>query len=123
MLCNMRYVITFLENGHVIAGPTAIIDQQYDAQQRKAVPDTPSRTALVFPNKNNYVLFDGRLGHGVLGSSSQQPRMTMLINWWAEKPQVLMLLSVTCHHACISAMHQCNLAICSTTLSISCAQS
>ena len=72
------------------AGPTAIIDQQFDAEQGRAVPDSPSRTALIFPSKNNYVLFDGRLGHGVLGSSSKKPRMTMLINWWVEKPQVIM---------------------------------
>ncbi len=70
------------------AGPTAVIDQQFDAEQGKAVPDSPGRTALIFPCRNNYVLFDGRLGHGVLGSSSKKPRMTMLINWWAEKPQV-----------------------------------
>ncbi|DBA95851.1 TPA: hypothetical protein ACH3X1_001397 [Trebouxia sp. C0004] len=68
-------------------GPTAVIDQQFDAEQGKAVPDSPGRTALIFPCRNNYVLFDGRLGHGVLGSSSKKPRMTMLINWWAEKPQ------------------------------------
>ncbi|KAL0025106.1 hypothetical protein WJX79_010787 [Trebouxia sp. C0005] len=68
-------------------GPTAVIDQQFDAEQGKAVPDSPARTALIFPCRNNYVLFDGRLGHGVLGSSSKKPRMTMLINWWAEKPQ------------------------------------
>lgn len=72
----------------VSAGPTAVIDQQFDAEQGKAVPDSPGRTALIFPCRNNYVLFDGRLGHGVLGSSSKKPRMTMLINWWAEKPQV-----------------------------------
>ena len=71
------------------AGPTAVIDQQFDAEQGKAVPDSPGRTALIFPCRNNYVLFDGRLGHGVLGSSSKKPRMTMLINWWAEKPQVI----------------------------------
>lgn len=70
------------------AGPTAVIDQLFDADQSKAVPDSPEKTALIFPYKNQYVLFDGRLGHGVLGSSSKQPRMTMLVNWWAEKPQV-----------------------------------
>ena len=70
------------------AGPTAIIDQHFDVEQGRAVPDSPERTALIFPYKNQYVLFDGRLGHGVLGSSCKQPRMTMLINWWAEKPQV-----------------------------------
>ena len=71
-----------------VAGPTVILDQHYDTQQGKAVPDSPYRTALVYPLKNNYVLFDGRLGHGVLDSTSAQPRMTLLINWWADKPQV-----------------------------------
>ena len=78
------------DENQIPAGPTAIIDQQYNAVQQRALPDSPSRTALVFPSRNNYVLFDGRLGHGVLGSSSQKPRMTMLINWWADKPQVLL---------------------------------
>ena len=77
------------------AGPTAVIDQLFDAEQGKAVPDSPERTALVFPFKNQYMLFDGRLGHGVLGSSSKQPRMTMLVNWWAKKPQVLCKLTTT----------------------------
>ena len=88
-LLQFQFAIRFLTSCQLVAGPTAIVDQQYDAEQGKAVPDSPSRTALVFPSRNNYVLFDGKLGHGVLGSSSQKPRMTMLINWWAEKPQVL----------------------------------
>ena len=70
-----------------------MIDQLFDAEQGKAVPDSPERTALVFPFKNQYMLFDGCLGHGVLGSSSKQPRMTMLVNWWTEKPQVLSKLT------------------------------
>ena len=65
-----------------------MVDQLFDSEQSKAVPDSPEKTALVFPYTNQYMLFDGRLGHGVLGSSSKQPRMTMLVNWWAEKPQV-----------------------------------
>ena len=76
-----------------LAGPTAVIDQLFDAEQGRAVPSSPERTALIFPYKNQYVLFDGRLGHGVLGSSSKQPRVTMLINWWTEKPQVHSLLT------------------------------
>ncbi len=86
------------------AGPAAVIDQQFDAEQGKAVPDSPGRTALIFPCRNNYVLFNGRLGHGVLGSSSNKPRMTMLINWWAEKPQVTVLLLL------YFSSHNCNLA-------------
>ena len=73
-----------------------MIDQLFDAEQGKAVPDSPEKTALIFPYKNQYVLFDGRLGHGVLGSSSKQPRVTMLINWWAEKPQVHAKLTYAC---------------------------
>ena len=70
-----------------------MVDQHFDVEQGRAVPDSPERTALIFPYKNQYVLFDGRLGHGVLGSSSKQPRTTMLINWWADKPQVRSTLS------------------------------
>ena len=83
----------FLIPPSCLAGPTAVVDQHFDVEQGRAVPDSPERTALIFPYKNQYVLFDGRLGHGVLGSSSKQPRMTMLINWWADKPQVRSLLS------------------------------
>ncbi|KAL3153737.1 hypothetical protein ABBQ32_013330 [Trebouxia sp. C0010 RCD-2024] len=68
-------------------GPTAVIDQLFDAEQGRAVPASPEKTVLIFPYMNQYVLFDGRLGHGVLGSSCKQPRMTMLINWWTQKPQ------------------------------------
>ena len=81
-------LLPWTTDGTAFAGPTVILDQHYDTQQGKAVPDSPYRTALVYPLKNNYVLFDGRLGHGVLDSTSAQPRMTLLINWWADKPQV-----------------------------------
>ena len=68
------------------AGPTVVVDQQHcsSAQQE----DTPRRSLLVYPRKNNFLLFDSRLGHGVLDTLSEGLRMTVLINWWHHKPMV-----------------------------------
>ena len=52
------------------------------------MPDTPQRSLLIYPRRGQLAVFDGRLGHGVLGSSSREQRVTLLINWWAHKPQV-----------------------------------
>ena len=40
------------------------------------------------PRRNNFLLFDGRLGHGVLDTLSGDLRMTLLVNWWHHKPLV-----------------------------------
>jgi hypothetical protein len=52
------------------------------------MPDTPQRSLLIYPRRGQLAVFDGRLGHGVLGSSSREQRVTLLINWWPHKPQV-----------------------------------
>lgn len=72
------------------AGPTVIVDQQYDNESQQAVPETPQRCTLVYPCRNTLAVFNGCLGHGVLegGHSSSEQRITLLINWWAHKPQV-----------------------------------
>lgn len=43
---------------------------------------------MVFPAANAYLVFDGSLAHGVLGSFYHGKRATMLVNWWTEQPQV-----------------------------------
>ncbi|KAK9806368.1 hypothetical protein WJX72_011734 [[Myrmecia] bisecta] len=68
-------------------GPTVIIDQQYDNEQGRAVPEHPARCALVYPLANQLCWFDGQLAHGVLDSPQDGLRVTMLINWWAARPQ------------------------------------
>ena len=70
------------------AGPTVVVDQQYDNTGGRPVPDTPQRSVLIYPKRGHFAVFDGRLGHGVLGSSSREQRVTLLINWWLHKPQV-----------------------------------
>lgn len=65
-----------------------MVDQVFDAKLSCAAPATPSRSALVFPKQNAYLLFDGRLGHGVLGNFHPGKRATMLVNWWQHQPEV-----------------------------------
>lgn len=68
------------------AGPTVVVDQQHcSSAQREG---TPRRSLLAYPRRNNFLLFDGRLGHGVLDTLSGDLRMTLLINWWHHKPMV-----------------------------------
>ena len=55
--------------------------------QKQPLPDEPQKTTVVLPRANTMALFDGRLAHGVLESSSRQPRATLLINWWSYQPQ------------------------------------
>ena len=69
-----------------IAGPTVVVDQQHCSAAHQE--DTPRRSLLVYPRKNNFLLFDSRLGHGVLDTLSEDLRMTLLINWWHHKPLV-----------------------------------
>lgn len=49
-------------------------------------PPTPVQ---MWPHMGNYCVFDGRLGHGVLGSSAtHDTRATLLVNWWTGQPRV-----------------------------------
>jgi hypothetical protein len=70
------------------AGPTVILQQQYDPSSCRPVPEEPPSSVLVWPLAGNYCLFNGRLGHGVLGSCSGSRRATLLVNWWSQQPQV-----------------------------------
>ena len=70
------------------AGPTVVLDQRFDAEQGRPTPESPAASTLVFPLAGSYCLFDGALGHGVLDSGSSERRCTLLVNWWARKPEV-----------------------------------
>jgi hypothetical protein len=66
-------------------------------------PDNPSDAPdrldfdLVAPSPNRFVLFDGRLTHGVLDANNQIPdrrlpgkpplRLTVIFNWWHRRPE------------------------------------
>ena len=71
--------VTYLTN---IGGPTAIFKDQENSQGY-----------LCFPKVNKHILFDGKAFHGVIGSlaktvpSEQEKRLTLLINYWHQKPE------------------------------------
>ncbi|BDA41198.1 hypothetical protein COCOBI_01-8530 [Coccomyxa sp. Obi] len=68
-------------------GPTVIVDQRFDNGQMRALPEDPQRCAVVYPRRGAFAVFDGGLGHGVLGSAAAGLRATLLINWWPHQPQ------------------------------------
>lgn len=71
-----------------LQAPTVITNQLYDYEECCPVPEDPTVTTLVFPLRNSYVVFAGNAGHGVLDSTeSTGIRVTLLINWWANKPE------------------------------------
>jgi hypothetical protein len=70
------------------AAPTVILQQVYDPELRTSVPEAAAASVLVWPQRGSYCLFDGRLAHGVLDSCSSSLRATLLVNWWAQRPQV-----------------------------------
>ncbi len=70
------------------AGPTVIVNQRFDQEEGGVYPDHPDHSILVFPTANSYCLFDGGLGHGVLDCGHDELRVTFLVNWWEQQPQV-----------------------------------
>lgn len=73
-----------------LQSPTVINDQYFDQTQKKTVPEDPTCSTFVFPFRNSYCVFDGRLGHGVIDSRNTDRRITMLVNWWKERPQLVL---------------------------------
>lgn len=78
------------------AGPTVINNQVYSNKERRPVPPNPTHSALVWPQSGSYCIFDGGLGHGVLDSCCSSQRVTLLVNWWTDQPQVRLHLG-SCH--------------------------
>jgi hypothetical protein len=70
------------------AAPTVILQQVNDTELCTSVPESAAASVLVWPQRGSYCLFDGRLAHGVLDSCSSSLRATLLVNWWAQRPQV-----------------------------------
>ena len=79
----------FYKTGAWCAGPSVVVDQAFDQEEGKAVPDTPVRSMVIYPETGLYCIFDGKLAHGVLESTSRQDRATLLVNWWTSQPEVL----------------------------------
>lgn len=65
-----------------------VVDQRFDNAKMRACPDDPQRCAMIYPRRGAFAVFDGGLGHGVLGSAAPDLRATLLINWWPHQPQV-----------------------------------
>ena len=72
----------------MFAAPTVLLQQHFDAEAGCASPENPAQSALVFPRRGSFLVFDGSLGHGVLDGLGDSVRMTLLINWWTHQPQV-----------------------------------
>lgn len=72
----------------VAPGPTVVVDQRFDNGRMCASPEDPQRCALIYPRRGAFAVFDGGLGHGVIGSAAADLRATLLINWWPHQPQV-----------------------------------
>lgn len=70
------------------AGATVVVEQVYDPTCGAAVPEQPQRSAILIPRANRFVVFDGRLAHGVLDWGSSAPRASLLFNWWKRRPTV-----------------------------------
>lgn len=64
------------------------------------------RCAVVYPRRGAFAVFDGGLGHGVLGSAAPGLRATLLINWWPHQPQVCCNANIKPHLSkCKQWMH------------------
>ena len=73
---------------------TVILDQRFDAERGVTDPESPANCVFVPPSVGKYCIFDGALGHGVLDASNTDRRMTLLVNWWKEKPAVSHVFSL-----------------------------
>ena len=67
-------------------GPTVVMRQHFDNERRCTVPEDPEACCIAWPIRGRYLVFDGRLGHGVLESTNQSRRITLLVNWWEGAP-------------------------------------
>lgn len=74
------------------AAPTVVCAQRYQNESKTAVPEDPGASAMVFPHRDNVLVFDGSLAHGVVHGPPSGTRMTLLINWWEQHPQVRVFL-------------------------------
>lgn len=78
--------LTSAENNQPPQAPLVLTDQVFDCELGSPTPTDPTTSTLIFPVENSYCIFDGRLGHGVLDSAVTSRRVTLLVNWWAQKP-------------------------------------
>lgn len=82
----------YLDGLQFRAAPTVVCAQQYDNENKATVPADPTSSVVVFPQRDNVLVFDGSLAHGVVHGPPSGTRMTLLINWWEQHPQVCVWL-------------------------------
>ncbi|KAJ9452436.1 hypothetical protein DIPPA_19568 [Diplonema papillatum] len=68
--------------------PTVVFDQVTVSGDLS--PPVPTKAVLSFPNVGQLLFFEGSLYHGVLHHPRPDPahpaRVTLLVNWWPERP-------------------------------------
>ena len=78
--------ITYLTDS---GAPTLIVNQT-SLDGNVEVPEIPEHGVLSFPKQGRHVIFRGDLNHGVAKTVSldsvNDERITLLVNWWGEKP-------------------------------------
>ena len=87
VLSSVLYLTGSIESP--LQSPTVINDQIFDQKLNRPTPHNPTRSSFVFPLRNTYCLFDGRLGHGVVDSRNTDKRVTLLVNWWTNRPKLV----------------------------------
>ena len=83
--CPTESTVTYLGDA---GGPTFIVNRT-TPDGNGADPLLPRRATAVYPRRNRHVVFRGNLAHGVAGDlshSTSGKRITLLVNWWQEKP-------------------------------------
>eukprot|EP00937_MAST-01D_sp_MAST-1D-sp2_P008083 g8083.t1 len=83
--CPAESTVTYLGDA---GGPTFIVNRT-TPDGNGADPLLPLRATAVYPRRNRHIVFRGNLAHGVAGGlshSSAGKRITLLVNWWEEKP-------------------------------------
>lgn len=80
----------------VRGGALAVTRQPPDPDNPSMAPRRLDDLTLVAPRPNRFVIFDGKLTHGVLDANNQIPdrklpghsrqRRTIALNWWASRP-------------------------------------
>mmetsp|Transcript_24612 Transcript_24612/g.46711 ORF Transcript_24612/g.46711 Transcript_24612/m.46711 type:complete len:337 (+) Transcript_24612:419-1429(+) len=72
----------------VIGGPTVVFDQT-KTDHSGLVPAVPTRVAVMHPQPNHLLVFQGDLFHGVLHPDhfpEGVSRYVLLVNWWPRRP-------------------------------------
>ena len=76
---------TVLFLGAVQGGQLAVTEQ-VPGPRGRPLPAEPRRLETVSPRPNRYALFRGDRWHGVLPLGGSRMRVTLVVNYWAQRP-------------------------------------